>query len=66
MSERVEKLEGLLREARDHITAKPWDDKTCLHARISIALGLDVEYLDHMKDTGQWDYVSRLENPYPE
>lgn len=38
------KIEALLTEARERITSKPWDDRTCLHARISIALGLPVEY----------------------
>lgn len=60
---RIEKLEALLREARDHVTAKPWDDRSCLHARISVALGLEVEYKDHMMATGQWDDVKRLRNP---
>lgn len=40
----VTTLHVLLREALDHITAKPWDDSTCLHARISVALGLTPEY----------------------
>jgi hypothetical protein len=34
----------LLKEALNHITSQPWDDSTCLHARISVALGLAPEY----------------------
>jgi hypothetical protein len=37
---------GLLAEAREHICDKPWDERTLLHARISRALGLPVEYPD--------------------
>lgn len=42
----VARLIGLLREAREHVTDKPWDDSSLLHARISEALGLPVEYPD--------------------
>lgn len=38
----------LLQEALEHITPKPWDDSTMLHARISRALGLEVEYPDQL------------------
>lgn len=37
-------LRALLKEALEHVTDKPWDDPTLLHARISEALGLPVEY----------------------
>jgi hypothetical protein len=37
-------LIGLLTEAREMITDKPWDDDTRLHERISKALGLPVSY----------------------
>lgn len=43
--------ERLLREALDHITDKPWDDPTLLHARISERLGLPVRYPDHVAAT---------------
>lgn len=46
---RVRLLEGLLREARDGITDKPWDDPSHLHKRISEALGLPISYKD-------WNY----------
>ena len=41
---------GLLRESLDHITEKPWDEPTQLHARISTFLGLPVAYPDWGKD----------------
>lgn len=52
-------LVALLTEALDHVTDKPWDDCTHLHARISAALGLPIQYAEHiaavaalsMKDT---------------
>ena len=42
----VELLVGLLREALGHVTDKPWDDDTMLHARISEAIGEPVQYAD--------------------
>jgi hypothetical protein len=42
-------LVGLLVEAREWVTEKPWDDSTFLHKRISEALGLPIEYPN-------WDY----------
>ena len=48
---RIRQLEGLLTEAREQITDKPWDDTTRLHRRISEALGLEVQYADWMKET---------------
>lgn len=49
------KLVGLLTEARDHVSPKPWDEDTCLHARISYALGLPIEYAEN------WRVVEALE-----
>lgn len=46
--ERPAAANSLLREARDRITDKPWDDLTLLHARISEFLGLPVEYPDQV------------------
>lgn len=43
-------LIGLLVEAREQITDKPWDDDTRLHERISKALGLPVSYPDYPQD----------------
>lgn len=37
---------ALLTEALDHITPKPWDDMTLLHARVSEFVGQPVEYPD--------------------
>jgi CHASE1-domain containing sensor protein len=51
LQQRLRQLEGLLTEAREHITDKPWDDTTRLHRRISEALGLEVHYADWMKET---------------
>lgn len=48
--QRIALLQGLLTEAREHVTAKPWDDPTRLHRRISEALGLPVEYADWMTE----------------
>ncbi|VWC81349.1 hypothetical protein BLA39750_01222 [Burkholderia lata] len=45
---RLEAANSLLREARERITDKPWDDQTLLHARISEFLGLPVEYPDQV------------------
>jgi hypothetical protein len=47
-----DRLRGLLREALEHITEKPWDDDTHLHARISRELGLPIQYADHIKAVG--------------
>ena len=47
---RVALLQGLLTEAREHVTDKPWDDRTLLHKRISEALGLPVEYADWIRE----------------
>ncbi|MDK0999974.1 hypothetical protein ACO2TQ_38860 [Burkholderia sp. OKR4-1] len=46
--DRLAAANSLLREARDRITDKPWDDQTLLHARISEFLGLPVEYPDQV------------------
>ncbi len=40
-------LVALLKEARDQITDKPWDDCTRLHDRISDALGMPRSYPEH-------------------
>lgn len=45
----VEKLKGLLVEALEWVTAKPWDDSTFLHKRICDALEIPSEFPD-------WDY----------
>lgn len=39
---------ALLGEALGHITPKPWDDPTMLHARVSEFLGRPVEYADQV------------------
>lgn len=40
--------ESLLWEVLEHITDKPWDDPSLLHARISERLGLPVQYPEHV------------------
>lgn len=50
--EEIARLRSLLREAREWVTAKPWDDSTELHKRISVELGLPVEYPDWKIDCG--------------
>lgn len=40
--------ETLLDEALDHVTDKPWDDHTLLHARISEFLGRPVMYAEQV------------------
>lgn len=47
-AKRVVQLEALLAEALGHVTEKPWDDPTHLHARISRALGKPVKYPEHL------------------
>lgn len=42
-------LKALLAESLNHITDKPWDDSSCLHARISAALGRPVQYKTHLE-----------------
>lgn len=37
---------GLLREALKHISDKPWEESTLLHARISEFLGEPIKYAD--------------------
>lgn len=49
----LETARGLLREALGHITPKPWDDTTLLHARISEFLGEPVQYPDNVKASRQ-------------
>ncbi|MBB6204420.1 hypothetical protein GGD69_005314 [Paraburkholderia fungorum] len=39
-----EKAVGLLREALQHISDKPWEETSLLHARISEFLGSPVQY----------------------
>lgn len=46
---RVAVLQALLKESLEHVTDKPWDDRTHLHKRISEALCIPVQYPD-------WDY----------
>lgn len=48
--QRIALLQGLLTEAREYVTDKPWDDSTLLHKRISEALGLPVENADWIKE----------------
>lgn len=48
-TQREQKLADLLKEALEWVTAKPWDDGTFLHKRISQAIGEPIEYPD-------WDY----------
>ena len=43
-------LVALLKEAREHVTDKPWDDDTYLHDRISDALGMPRSYPDHPRN----------------
>lgn len=43
-------LVALLREAREYITDKPWDDNSRLHDRISDALGLPRHYPHHPRN----------------
>jgi hypothetical protein len=41
-----EKAVGLLHEALKHISDKPWEESTLLHARISEFLGVPLKYAD--------------------
>ncbi|ASW03652.1 hypothetical protein [Paraburkholderia aromaticivorans] len=41
-----EKAVGLLREALKHISDKPWEESTLLHARISEYLGEPIQHAD--------------------
>lgn len=41
-----DRAESLLMEALEHVTPKPWDDRTLLHARICEYLGLPVPFHD--------------------
>lgn len=47
--EEIDKLKGLLAEALEWVTEKPWDDSSYLHQRISAELGKPPAYPD-------WDY----------
>lgn len=48
--EKLAKACALLAEALDHITDKPWDDRTQLHSRICKFLGRSVTYPDFISD----------------
>lgn len=48
-SKDLETARGLLAEALNHISKKPWDEPTLLHARISEFLGVPVEYADSVE-----------------
>jgi len=58
----------MLKEALDHITDKPWDDHSFLHARICKALKLSIpyrgwmaEYLENNRDDLDPEKVTLLE-----
>lgn len=46
---------NLLKEAREQITDKPWDDPTHLHKRISEELNLPVSYPEHFNNESEND-----------
>lgn len=59
----------LLKEALEHITTKPWDDLSLLHARICKALGLSIpnrgwiaEYLENNRDEMDSDQIALYED----
>jgi len=47
------KGDALLTEALAHVTPKPWDDDSQLHARISRHLGREVEYADWIAEAAK-------------
>ena len=51
---------GLLKEAREWVTEKPWDDNTYLHKRISEFLGLPVEYPDWPYGRDGWQEEEQM------
>lgn len=44
------KLLALLKEAREWVSDKPWDDPTSLHKRISEELNLPVSYPEYLEE----------------
>jgi hypothetical protein len=44
----IDTAKSLLEEALEHITVKPWDDSTLLHARISEFLGKPIKYPEYV------------------
>ncbi|AJD82949.1 hypothetical protein PJWF_00055 [Achromobacter phage JWF] len=59
----------MLKEALAHITDKPWDDRSFLHARICKALRLSIpyrgwvaEYLENNRDELDSDQIAVIED----